>query len=68
MISVVVLMVIFSLYCNVTTSVIIIQQTLSSVYHRTNSCFVALLCTKVSSFLLQGFGSAILCYFTEKDS
>ena len=53
MISVVVLMVISSLYFNVITSVIIMQQTLSSVCRRTNNYFVALLCTSLSSFLLQ---------------
>ena len=52
MISVVVLMVISSIYFNVITFVIMIQ-TLTYVCHRTNNYFVALLYTNVSSFLLQ---------------
>ena len=53
MISVVVLMVISSLYLNFITSVFMLQQTLSHVCRRTNNYFVALLCTSLSSFLLQ---------------
>jgi hypothetical protein len=54
MISVVVLMVISSLYFNVITF-LIMTQTLTYVCRRTNNYFVAFLCTSVSSFLLQGF-------------
>ena len=53
MMSVVVLMVISSLYFNVITSVFMIQQILSPVCHRTNNYFVVLSCTSLSSFLLQ---------------
>jgi hypothetical protein len=53
MISVVVLMVISSLYFNVITFVIM-RQTLTLVCRKTNNYFVALLFTSVSSYLLQG--------------
>jgi hypothetical protein len=52
MISVVVLMVISSIYFNVITFVIMIQ-TLTYVCRRINNYFVVLLYTNVSSFLLQ---------------
>jgi hypothetical protein len=39
---------------NVITSVFMIQQTLFHVCPRTNNYFVALSCTSVSSFFLQG--------------
>ncbi|MBP1746954.1 MAG: hypothetical protein H6Q54_1569 [Deltaproteobacteria bacterium] len=53
MISVVVLMVISSLYVNFITSIFTIQQTLTYVCRRTNNYFVVLLSTSVSSSLLQ---------------
>jgi hypothetical protein len=53
MMSVVVLMVISSLYLNIILSLFMIQQTLSHVCRRTNNYLVTLLCTSVSSFLLQ---------------
>ncbi len=55
MMSVVVLMVISSLYLNIILSLFMIQQTLSHVCRRTNNYLVTLLCTSVSSFLLQGW-------------
>jgi len=53
MISVVVLMVISSLYVNFIVSVFTIQQKFTDVCRRSNNYFVALLCTSVSSSLLQ---------------
>ena len=53
MMSVVVLMGISSLYVNIITSLLMIQQALSLVCRRTNNYFVALLCARMSSFLLQ---------------
>jgi len=53
MISVVVLMVISSLYFIFIASVRMIQQTLTYVCRRTNYYFVAFLCMSVSSFWLQ---------------
>jgi hypothetical protein len=56
MISVVVLIVISSFYFNLTTSVIIIQQTLFHVCHRTNNYFVALFIKKCVVFFATGIG------------
>jgi len=53
MMSVVVLMVISSLYLNIIPSLFMIQQTISHVCRRTNNYRVTLLWTSVSSFLLQ---------------
>jgi hypothetical protein len=53
MMSVVVLMGISSLYVNVITSLLMIQRVLSRVCRKTNNYFVALLCARMSSFLLQ---------------
>jgi hypothetical protein len=41
---------------------IMVQQTFLLVCRRTNNYFVAFLCTKVSSLLLQGFSARVHAY------